>query len=44
VLGKEPAEGLGACALVAAMSSDALECDEEVAEELARSAVLLVDV
>ncbi len=44
VPGEEPAEGFGARALVAAMCSDALESDEEVAEELAASAVLLVDV
>ena len=44
VPGQEPAEGCGALALVAAMRSDALEGNDEVSEELAPSAVLLVDV
>ncbi len=44
VLGKEPAEGFGSRAFVSAMRGGALEGDDEVAEELAPSAVLLVDI
>jgi hypothetical protein len=44
VLSKAASEGLGPRALVPAVGGDVLEGDNEVAEELAPSAVLLVDI